>query len=85
MIPQIVVQCENSSDPMTLKIVQSELCIRALKIYLERSTLFRQSEQLFVCFGNRIKGHPVTKHRLSRWMVDAITLASSAAEPLVRL
>ncbi len=55
------------------------LCpIRALKIYLERSTLFRQSDQLFVCFGNRTKGRPVTKQRLSRWIVDAITLACSS-------
>ncbi len=52
------------------------LClIRALKIYLERSSLFMQSDQLFVCFGNHTKGHPVTKHRLSRWIVDAIMLA----------
>ncbi len=54
------------------------LClIRALKIYLERSSLFMQSDQLFVCFGNCTKGHPVTKHRLSRWIVDAIMLAYS--------
>ncbi len=55
------------------------LClIRALKIYLEHSSLFRQSDQLFVCFGNHTKGHPVTKHRLSRWIVDAIILAYSS-------
>ncbi len=55
------------------------LCpIRALKIYLECSALFRQSDQLFVCFGKRTKGRPVTKQRLSRWIVDAITLAYSS-------
>ncbi len=55
------------------------LCpIRALKIYLERSALFRQSDQLFVCFGNRTEGRPVTKQRLSRWIVDAITLPYSS-------
>ncbi|KAL0186170.1 hypothetical protein M9458_017840, partial [Cirrhinus mrigala] len=37
-----------------------------------------QSEQLFVCFGGRNKGCPVTKQRLSRWIVDAITLAYSS-------
>ncbi len=48
------------------------LCpIRALKIYLERSALFRQSDQLFVCFCSRTKGRPVMKQRLSRWIVDA--------------
>ena len=52
------------------------LCpVRALKIYLERSASFRQSEQLFVCFGGRSKGDPVTKQRLSRWIVDAISMA----------
>ncbi len=30
--------------------------VRALRIYLESSSLFRQSEQLFVCFGGRSKG-----------------------------
>ncbi len=35
--------------------------IRAVKIYLECSTLFRQLDQLFVCFGNCTKGRPVTK------------------------
>ncbi|KAI2646365.1 Gag-Pol polyprotein [Labeo rohita] len=54
------------------------LCpVRALRMYIERSASFRQSEQLFVCFGGRNKGHPVTKQRLSRWIVDAITLAYS--------
>ncbi len=38
-------------------------------------TPFRQSEQLFVCFGGRIKGSPFTKQRLSRWKIDAIMLA----------
>ncbi len=52
------------------------LCpIRALKIYLKRSALFRQSEQILVCFGNRTKGRPIRKQRLSKWIVDAITLA----------
>ena len=52
------------------------LCpVRALRIYLERSASFRQSEQLFVCFGGRSKGLPVTKTTLSRWIVDAIALA----------
>ncbi len=54
------------------------LCpIRALKIYIERSASFRKSEQLFVGFGNRAKGGPVTKQIIFRWLVDAITLAYS--------
>jgi len=49
--------------------------VRALRIYLDHSASFRQTEQLFVCFGGQSKGDPVTKLRLSRWMVDAISLA----------
>ncbi len=57
----------------------SLLCpVRALRIYFERSTPFRHTEQLFVSFGNRAKGHPVTKQRLSKWIVDAIMLAYSS-------
>ncbi len=50
----------------------SLLCpVRALRIYFERSAPFRHMEQLFVSFGNRTKGHPVTKQRLSKWIVDS--------------
>ncbi len=57
----------------------SFLCpVRALRIYFERSAPFRHTEQLFVSFGNRTKGHPVTKQRLSKWIVDAVMLAYSS-------
>ncbi len=40
----------------------SLLCpVRALRIYFECSGSFRRTEQLFVSFGNRAKGHSVTK------------------------
>ncbi len=51
---------------------------QALRIYFERSASFSRMEQLFVSFGNRAKGHPVTKQRLSKWIVDAVTLAYSS-------
>lgn len=55
------------------------LCpVRALKVYIERSAPIRRSEQLFICFGNRTRGLPVSKQRLSRWIVDAIQLAYSS-------
>ncbi len=55
------------------------LCpVRVLRIYIEHSAPFRQSEQLFVCFGSRTKGSPVKKQRLSRWIIDAIKLAYSS-------
>ncbi len=57
----------------------SLLCpVRALRIYFERSAPFRHTEQLIVSFGNRTKGHPVTKQRLSKWIVDAVMLAYSS-------
>ncbi len=52
--------------------------VSSLRIYIERSTLFRQSELLFVCFGGHTKGFPVTKKRLSRCIIDAIMLAYSS-------
>ncbi len=54
------------------------LCpVRALRIYIEHSAPFRQSEQLFVCFGGRTKESPVTKQRLLM-INDAIMLAYSS-------
>ncbi len=59
---------------------ESLLCpVRALKAYIERSASYRNSEQLFVGIGNRAKGGPVTKQRISRWLVDAITIAYSSS------
>ncbi len=47
------------------------LCpVRALRIYIEHSGPFRQSEQLCACFGGRTK--------LSIWIIDAIMLAYSS-------
>ncbi len=55
------------------------LCpVRALRIYIEGFSPIRQSEQLFVCFGGRTKGSPVTKQKLSRWIIDTITLSYSS-------
>ncbi len=55
------------------------LCpVRPLRIYIELSAPFKQSEQLFVCIGSRTKGSLVPKQRLSRWIIDAITLAYSS-------
>ncbi len=54
------------------------LCpVRTLIVYIEHSWLFRQLEQLFVCFGSGSKRLPVTKQR-PRWKVDAIALAYAA-------
>ncbi len=55
---------------------QTSVCpVRALRIYIDRSASFRQSDQLFVCYGGCAKGRAVSKQRLSHWIVDAITAA----------
>ncbi len=54
---------------------QTSVCpVRALRIYIDRSASFQQSDQLFVCYGST-KGRAVSKQRLSYWIVDAITEA----------
>ncbi len=59
---------------------ESLLChVRALRVYIELSASYRKSEQLFVGFGNRAKGGPVTKQIIFRWLVGAITLAYSSS------
>ncbi len=55
---------------------QTSVCpVRALRIYIDRSASFRQSDQLFVCYGGCARGRAVSKQRLSHWIVDAITAA----------
>ena len=68
-----------SSDQEKLNL----LCpVRALDAYVHRAALWRKSEQLFVCFGPPKKGSPVSKQRMSKWVVEAISLAyESAGQP----
>ena len=35
----------------------------------------RSSDQLFVCFANPVRGKPLSKQRLSHWIVEAISIA----------
>ena len=52
------------------------LCpVRALKLYVDRTAAFRTGSQLFVAWDPQRKGHPITKVRLSQWVVEAIQLA----------
>ena len=63
----------------------NKLCpVRTLRCYAERTRAFRQSDQLFVCFGARAKGRPLSKPSLSRWIVEAIVLSynSLSLDPL---
>ncbi|KAI2649139.1 Leucine--tRNA ligase [Labeo rohita] len=67
---------ETSAEPGT---PDTLLCpVRAVRTYIERSREFRLLDQLFVCFGGRTKGLPVSKQRLSHWIVDAVALAYSS-------
>ncbi|XP_073701195.1 uncharacterized protein [Garra rufa] len=55
------------------------LCpVRALRIYTERTRGFRESDQLFISWMKPRTGKPITKQRLSHWIVEAISLAYSS-------
>ncbi|XP_049432685.1 uncharacterized protein LOC125889068 [Epinephelus fuscoguttatus] len=55
------------------------LCpVRALRIYMDRTEGCRKSDQLFVSWAKNQVGKPVSKQRLSHWIVGAIALAYSA-------
>ncbi len=59
------------------------LCpVQTLDAYVHRAALWRKNEQLFVCFGPPNKGSPASKQKMSKWVVEAISLAyQSAGQP----
>ncbi len=57
------------------------LCpVRALKLYVDRSKVWRKSPQLLICFGASRRGLATSKQRISHWVRDAISLAYEARE-----
>ncbi len=55
------------------------LCpVRALKLYVDRSKVWRKSPQLLICFGAGRHGLATSKQRISHWVRDAISLAYEA-------
>ncbi len=55
------------------------LCpVKALKLYVDHSKVWRKSSQLFVCFGAGRRGLATSKQRISHWVRDAISLAYEA-------
>ncbi len=51
------------------------LCpVRALKMYVDRSSQWRKSLQLLVCFGAGHNGLATSKHTISHWVRDAISI-----------
>lgn len=52
---------------------QIELCpVRALRAYVAATAGVRRSDQLFVCYGGTKMGFPLSKQRLSHWIVEVI-------------
>ncbi len=56
------------------------LCpVRALKLYVDRSKVWRKSSQILICFGAGRRGLATSKlSRFSHWVRDAISLAYEA-------
>lgn len=55
------------------------LCqVCAFSIHGERTRTLGHSEQLFVCYVSQTLGEALSKEHLSKWIVEAITLAYSA-------
>ena len=56
------------------------LCVvRALDHYVRCTEEFRSTNQLFVCFGGKEKGGPLSVRRLSQWLCEGITTAYERA------
>ncbi|KAJ8347059.1 hypothetical protein SKAU_G00284600 [Synaphobranchus kaupii] len=52
------------------------LCpVWALRVYVDRMKGFRKSNQLFVSWASTHRGKPVSRQRLSHWLVEAICRA----------
>ncbi len=64
------------SIPLPLLQVRMRDCpVRALKLYVDRSKVWRKSPQLLICFGAGRRGLATSKQRISHWVRDAISLA----------
>ena len=63
------------------------LCpVRAMRIYLRRTSVGRRSQQLLLTYGGRSPGSALSSQRLAHWLVDGITLAyTTMGEPAPRL
>ncbi len=73
---QVVVLQAFSSSPSSEGDDLHLLCpVRALKMYVDRSSQWRQSLQLLVCFGAGLPGLAASKHTISHWVRNAISLA----------
>lgn len=81
-VPKVVSR-GHSNRPLTLARFQPQsgapgqtselLCpVRALEAYVAATAGMRRSDQLFLCYGGPKVGRPLSKQRLSHWIVDVI-------------
>lgn len=84
-----VVSGAHSNQPLTLARFQPQsgspgqaselLCpVRALEAYVAATAGMRRSDQLFLCYGGPKVGCPLSKQRLSHWIVEVICHAYRA-------
>lgn len=57
------------------------LCpVRALRAYMDRTSLIRRNDQLFISWAHLHTENLISKQRLSHWLVETITLAYELKE-----
>lgn len=49
--------------------------VRSPEAYVHKSSPWRKSDQLLVCFGSPKKGSPASKQTISKWIVEAVFTA----------
>lgn len=56
------------------------LCpVRALTYYVDRTAAVRNTDQLFVCYDDRMAGRALSKKRLAKWLCEGICSAYAQA------
>lgn len=74
-IRALVTSADTSEEDVRLPL----LCpVRALRCYIDRTAGFRKTDQLFVGFGARGHGDPLSSQRLAHWVRGGIVAAYEA-------
>ncbi len=83
VMPQPVVLQAFSPPPFGEPDQQKLNCmcpVRALDLYVHRTSLWRRVDQLLVCYGPPKRGLPASKQTLSRWILDAINISYESSQ-----
>lgn len=56
----------------------------SVRPYSDAPVSVQQSKQLFVCYDGRKRGHALSKHWLSRWIVDVVAHAYDIIQCAIR-